>query len=195
MPFMNSKLPVYNNVLQKGANGEITYPGIDTGMFLNWVLDEDIFVGLSGKVPTLVADGGDILMSSTALDDIGRAIAALLSKSEDTTNKIYIHTAVTTQNQVMRYAREAAPDVEFVVENVDTEVLLEAAWKRYHEGKRDRISLRDFAKRASYGLCKGYPSTTDNEFLGIKQWSDEELKGEIFRRIGAHPPTTSKTKQ
>ncbi|KAF5676131.1 hypothetical protein FHETE_2258 [Fusarium heterosporum] len=196
MPFMNSKLPVYNDVLQKGANGEITYTGINTGMFLDWVLDEDIFVGLSGKTPTRVADGGDILMSSTTLDDIGRAIAAVLSKPEETVNKIYcIHTVVMTQNQILRYAREAAPDTDFFVENVDTEVLVEAAWKRYHEGKRDRISLRDFVIRASYGLGNGYFSKTDNHFLGIKQWSDDELKEEVFRRVKANPPTTSKMGQ
>ncbi|CAJ0547509.1 Ff.00g042630.m01.CDS01 [Fusarium sp. VM40] len=193
MPFMNSKLPVYNDVLEKGARGDITYTGINTGMFLDWVLDEDIFVGLSGKLPTRVADGGDIPMSSTTLDDIGKAIVAVLLKPEETVNKIcYIHTVVMTQNQVLGYAREAAPDAEFVVEHVDTAVLVEAAWKRYHEGKRDRISLRDFVIRASYGLGNGFFPKTDNEFLGIRQWSDEELKEEIFRRVKANPPEIRK---
>ncbi|KAG5664982.1 hypothetical protein KAF25_008716 [Fusarium avenaceum] len=193
MPFMNSKLPVYNDVLEKGARGEITYTGINTGMFLDWVLDEDIFVGLSGKLPTRVADGGDIPMSSTALDDIGKAIAAVLLKPEETVNKIYyIHSVVMTQNQVLGYAREAAPDAEFVVEHVDTAVLVEAAWKRYHEGKRDRISLRDFIIRASYGLGNGFFPKTDNELLEIRQWSDEELKEEIFRRVKANPPEIRK---
>jgi hypothetical protein len=196
MPFMNSKLPVYNDVLEKGARGEITYTGINTGIFLDWVLDEDIFVGLSGKLPTRVADGGDILMSSTTLDDIGKAIAAVLLKPEETVNKIYyIHTVAMTQNQVLGYAREAAPDAEFVVEHVDTAVLVEVAWKRYHEGKRDRISLRDFVIRASYGLGNGFFPKTDNELLGIRQWSDEELKGEIFRRVKANPPEIRKTQQ
>ncbi|SPJ85021.1 related to 2`-hydroxyisoflavone reductase [Fusarium torulosum] len=196
MPFMNSKLPVYNDVLEKGARGEITYTGINTGMFLDWVLDEDIFVGLSGKLPTRVADGGNIPMSSTTLDDIGKAIAPVLLKPEETVNKIYyIHTVVMTQNQVLGYAREAAPDAEFVVEHVDTAVLVEAAWKRYHEGKRDRISLRDFVIRASYGLGNGFFPKTDNELLGIRQWSDEELKEEIFRRVKANPPEIRKTQQ
>jgi hypothetical protein len=193
---MNSKLPVYNDVLEKGAKGEITYTGINTGMFLEWVLGEDIFVGLSGRIPTRVADGGDIPMSASTLDDIGKAIAAILLKPEETVNKIYyIHTVVMTQNQVLGYAREAAPDAEFVVEHVDTAVLVEAAWKRYHEGKRDRISLRDFVIRASYGLSNGFFPKTDNEFLGIRQWSDEELKEEIFRRVKANPPEIRKTQQ
>ncbi|KAM0271297.1 hypothetical protein ACHAPA_002903 [Fusarium lateritium] len=196
MPFINSKLPVYNDVLEKGAKGEITYTGINTGMFLDWVLDEDIFVSLSGKIPTRVADGGDILMSSTTLDDIGKAISAVLLKPEETVNKIYyIHTVVMTQNQVLGYAREAAPDVDFVVEHVDTAVLVEAAWKRYHEGKKDRVSLRDFIIRASYGLGNGFFPKTDNDFLGVRQWSDEELKEEIFRRLKADPHEIRKTQQ
>ncbi|KAI8408910.1 hypothetical protein FOFC_11860 [Fusarium oxysporum] len=193
MPFMKTKLPVLNDVLAKAEKGEITYTGINTGMFLDWVLDEDIFVGLSGKAPTRVADGGDIPMSATALDDIGKAISSVLSKPEETVNKLYyIHTVVMTQNQVLGYAREAAPGAEFAVEQVDTKVLVEAAWKRYNEGIRDRVSVRDFVIRASYGMGNGFFPKTDNEFMGIRQWSDEELKEEIFKRVKANPPVSLK---
>lgn len=186
MPFMNTKIPVYRDTETKAAKGEITYTAINTGMFLDWVLGEDIFVGLSGKAPTRVADGGDIPMSATTLDDIGKAISAVLLKPEETINKVYyIHTVVMTQNQVLGYAREAAPDKEFVVEPVDTAVLVEAAWKRWNEGIRDRVSARDFVIRASYGMGNGFFPKTDNEFLGIRQWSDEELKEEIFKRVKA----------
>ncbi|KAF5677178.1 hypothetical protein FDENT_9260 [Fusarium denticulatum] len=193
MPFMKTKLPVLNDVLTKAEKGEITYTGINTGMFLDWVLDEDIFVGLSGKAPTRVADGGDIPMSATALDDIGKAISAVLLNPDETVNTLYyIHTVVMTQNQVLGYAREAAPGAEFAVEQVDTKVLVEAAWKRYNEGIRDRVSVRDFAIRASYGMGNGFFPKIDNEFLGIRQWSDEELKEEIFRRVTANPRVSLK---
>ncbi|KAH7168389.1 hypothetical protein DER46DRAFT_634660 [Fusarium sp. MPI-SDFR-AT-0072] len=189
MPFMKTKLPVLNDFLVKAEKGEITYTGINTGMFLDWVLDEDIFVGLSDKAPTRVADGGDIPMSATTLDDIGKAISAVPLKPEETVNKLYyIHTVVMTQNQVLGYAREATPEADFTVEQVDTKVLVEAAWKRYNEGIRDRVSVRDFVIRASYGMGNGFFPRTDNDFMGIKQWSDEELKEEIFRRVKANPP-------
>ncbi|QGI83612.1 hypothetical protein CEK25_010341 [Fusarium fujikuroi] len=193
MPFMKTKLPVLNDVLAKAQKGEITYTGINTGMFLDWVLDEDIFVGLSGKAPTRVADGGDIPMSATTLDDIGKATSAVLLKPEETVNKLYyIHTVVMTQNQVLGYAREAAPGADFAVEQVDTKVMVEAAWERYNDGIRDRVSVRDFVIRASYGMGNGFFPKTDNEFLGIRQWSDEELKEEIFRRVQAKPPVSLK---
>ncbi|KAF5975343.1 2-hydroxyisoflavone reductase [Fusarium bulbicola] len=193
MPFMKTKLPVLNDVLAKAEKGEITYTGINTGMFLDWVLDEDIFVGLSGKAPTRVADGGDIPMSATALDDIGKAISSVLLRPDETANKLYyVHTVVMTQNQVLGYAREAAPGAEFAVEQVDTKVLVEAAWKRYNEGIRDQVSVRDFVIRASYGMGNGFFPKTDNEFLGIRQWSEEELEEEIFKRVKANPPVSLK---
>jgi hypothetical protein len=189
MPFMRTKLPVYRDVEAKAAKGEITYTAINTGMFLDWVLDEDIFVGLSGKAPTRVADGGDIPMSASTLDDIGKAIAAVLSKPEETINKVYyMHTVVMTQNQVLSYAREAAPEADFLVEQVDTAALVEAAWRRWHDGIRDRVSTRDFVIRASYGLGNGFFPDTNNTFLGIRQWSDEELREEIMRRVQANRP-------
>ncbi|KAF5232914.1 hypothetical protein FANTH_12761 [Fusarium anthophilum] len=174
MPFMKTKLPVLNDVLAKAQKSEITYTGINTGMFLDWVLDEDIFVGLSGKAPTRVADGGDIPMSATALDDIGKAISSVLLRPDETVNKLYyIHTVVMTQNQVLGYACEAAPEAEFAVEQVDTKVMFEAAWKRYNEGIRDRVSVRDLS-------------------LDRVMWSDGELKDEIFRRVKANPPASLK---
>ncbi|RGP67298.1 hypothetical protein FSPOR_6056 [Fusarium sporotrichioides] len=191
MPFMRTKLPVYRDIEDKAAKGVITYTGINTGMFLDWVLDEDIFVGLSGRMPTRVADGGDIPMSASTLDDIGKAIAAVLLKPEETVNKVYyMHTVVMTQNQVLSYAREAAPDKQFVAEQVDTAVLVEAAWKRWDQGIKDRISTRDFIVRASYGLGNGYFPKTDNAFLGIRIWSDDELRREIFKRVQASPLAT-----
>ncbi|OBS23331.1 hypothetical protein FPOA_03880 [Fusarium poae] len=174
MPFMRTKLPVYRDIEEKAAKGEITYTGINTGMFLDWVLDQDIFVGLSGKIPTRIADGGDILMSASSLDDIGKAITAVLLKPQETINKVcYMHTVVMTQNQVLGYASEAAPQRQFVVKQVDTVTLVEKAWERWDQGIRDRISTRDFVTRASYGLGNGFFTKTDNEFLGIRQWTDE----------------------
>ena len=56
-------------------------------------------------------------MSATTLDDIGKAISAVLLKPDETVNQLYyIHTVAMTQNQVLGYAREAAPGAEFVVE-------------------------------------------------------------------------------
>ncbi|KAJ3534811.1 hypothetical protein NM208_g7001 [Fusarium decemcellulare] len=192
MPFLKVKLPILNDVKERAAKGEMTYTGINTGMFLDWSLDDDVFVGLSGKGKTRLCDGGDVPISATTHDDVGKAIAAVLMKPDETVNKLYyIHSVVMTQNQVLGYAREAAPEFEFLIEPTDTKVLVDAAWKRYHAGDRDRVSLRDFAVRAAYGMGNSFFEKTDNELLGIEQWSDERLREEIFRRLKERPPVAS----
>ncbi|RSL55563.1 hypothetical protein CEP54_009339, partial [Fusarium duplospermum] len=100
MPLMAAKLPMINDVVKKAAKGEITYTGINTGMFLDMTLDMNAFVCFSGKKKTRLYDGGDIQISATTHDDIGKAIAGVLMKPDQTVNKICnIHSVVMTQNQ------------------------------------------------------------------------------------------------
>ncbi|EEU37879.1 uncharacterized protein NECHADRAFT_88158 [Fusarium vanettenii 77-13-4] len=187
MPLMASKLPVINDVLAKAAKGEITYTGINTGMFLDMALDKDSFVCLSGMVKTRIYDGGDVSISATTHDDIGKAVAAVLMNPDQTVNKVCnIHSVVMTQNQMLEFARQAAPEAEFHVEAVDTKDLEDAAWERYRAGQRDPLSIHDFALRAGFGLGNGHFERTDNELLGIEQWSDERLREEVIVRLARH---------
>ncbi|KAM0427872.1 hypothetical protein ACHAPT_007331 [Fusarium lateritium] len=184
MPLMAAKLPIMNDVLAKAAKGEITYTGINTGMFLDMGLDNDSFIYLTGKEKTRLYDGGDVPISATTYDDIGKAIATVLMKPDETVNKLCnIHSVVMTQNQMLKYARQAAPEAEFDVEHVDTKVLEDAAWERYHAGQRHPLSMHDFALRAGFGLGNGHFERTDNDLLGIEQWSVERLKEEVARRL------------
>ncbi|RMJ04949.1 hypothetical protein CDV36_014383 [Fusarium kuroshium] len=187
MPLMAAKLPIINDVVAKAAKGEITYTGINTGMFLDMALDRDVFVCFSGKKKTRLYDGGDVPISATTYDDIGKAIASVLMKPDQTVNKICnIHSVVMSQNQVLEFARQAAPEAEFHVEFIDTKELEDAAWERYHAGQRDLLSMHDFALRAAFGLGNGHFERNDNELLGIEQWSDERLKEEVVRRLTKH---------
>lgn len=184
MPLMAAKLPIMNDVVAKAARGEITYTGINTGMFLDMTLDKDSFACLSIKGTTRLYDGGDVPMSATTHDDIGKAITAVLMKPHETVNKLCnIHSVVMTQNQMLEFARQAAPEAEFHVESVDTKELEDAAWERYHAGQRDPLSMHDFALRAGFGLGNGYFEKTDNDLLGIEQWSDERLREEVVKRL------------
>ncbi|RSL69902.1 hypothetical protein CEP53_002027 [Fusarium sp. AF-6] len=180
MPLMAAKLPIINDVMTKAAKGEITYTGINTGMFLDMALDRDVFVCFSGKKKTRLYDGGDVPISATAYGDIGKAIASVLMKPGQTVNKVCnVHSVVMSQNQVLEFARQAAPEAEFHVEFVDTKELEDAAWERYHAGQRDPLSIHDFALRAAFGLGNGHFERNDNELLGIEQWSDERLRRKL----------------
>ncbi|KAI8720134.1 NmrA domain-containing protein [Fusarium sp. LHS14.1] len=171
----------------KAAEGEITYTGINTGMFLDMALDKDSFVRLSGNYKTRIHDGGDVPISATTHDDIGKAIVAALMNPDQTVNKVSnIHSVVMTQDQMLEFAHQAASEAEFHVEPVDTKELEDAAWERYCAGQRDPLSVHDFALRAGFGLGNGHLERTDNELLGIEQWSDEGLREEVTVRLARH---------
>ena len=196
LPFLSVKVPIRKDIEEKAAKGQITYTGINTGVFLDWSLDYNAFVNLSGKGKTPLYDGGDIPISASAHDDIGRAIAAVLSKPEETANKaVSVHSVVMTQNQVLGYARKAAPGVEFAVEPCDTKALVDSAWEEYNAGSRDFETMRKFAASGWFGMGNGLFERTDNEFLGIELWSDERLREEIARRLGEKPPAASEGAQ
>ncbi|KAL2694788.1 hypothetical protein Neosp_001375 [[Neocosmospora] mangrovei] len=187
MPLMAAKLPIVNDIVAKAARREITYTGINTGMFLDMALDKDSFVCLSGKDKTRIYDGGNVPISATTHDDIGKAIAAVLMNTDQTANKVCnIHSVVMTQNEMLEFARQAAPEAEFHIETVDTKELEDAAWERYRAGQTDPLSMHDFALRAGFGLGNGHFEKTDNALLGIEQWCDERLKEEVARRLAGN---------
>ena len=64
-----------------------------------------------GESPYMIFDGGDIPFSVSVLNDIGKAIAAVLLKPSHFRNRfIHMQSAAITQNQMLNYARELQPD-------------------------------------------------------------------------------------
>lgn len=111
------------------------------------------------------------------MDDIGKAVANALLKSDDLRNKwAFINSAVVTQNQLLRYAKEAAPDKEFKVMHLDTEVMEKQSWEKWNAGERGPEVMRGFMPRVTFGKKIGEFQTTDNEVLGIREWSEDKVK-------------------
>lgn len=130
-----------------------------------------------GDQPTLVYDGGDVPFSATVMDDIGKAVAVVLLKVDKFRNKFaYVQSAVVTQNQLLRYAQELAPDRTFKQTPLDTAVLEKTAWERWNAGDRSRQVVRMFMPRATIGLGLGLFSRTDNDELEIEQLNDDAIK-------------------
>ena len=133
----------------------------------------------------MLFDGGDVQLSATILDDIGKAVAVSLLKVDQVRNKdLRVHTAVITQNQLLAYAKEAAPDREFKVVRLNSEELAKAAMERYNNGDTSRENMRSFIVRIVFGNGLGLFTKTDNDLLGIRQWNDDEVKefvGQYFK--------------
>ncbi|KAJ5595470.1 uncharacterized protein N7459_001678 [Penicillium hispanicum] len=182
-PYMAPKIPILEDVLDKASKGLITYTGLNCGLFFDWSFDIHLFINLAGK-PTRLYDGGEGPMSLSTLDDVGRSVVGVLVKLGETKNKMLsFHSCVMTQNQVLRYAAEAAPGVEFPVEQIDSAEAIKVAWQKYNAGCNFREVMTEFAARGSFANGGGYFRETDNALLGITQWSDERLKEEIIQQV------------
>ena len=89
-----------NHLRQVGAEGKITFTGLHTGLFLDWAIKAGALVNARG--PTRVFNGGAIDRLVLPLDSIGRAVAEVVNRSDETENRfLYIHDAVVTQNQLL----------------------------------------------------------------------------------------------
>ena len=137
----------------------------------------------------MIADSGDVKVSGSTLDLIGEAIAQSISKRNDPAVKnkvLYVHSTVFTQNQILEYARAAAPERNINTIHVDTEKLANAAWEKYDAGERDMDALRPLMLRTSFGLGLGEFRKVDNDVLGVKTLSDHEVKSLVAKYAKKH---------
>ena len=177
-PIGEGKARMEDHVVKKAEEGTVTFTSIQTGVFFDWALNLGVFLNTKGgDRPTAVFDGGDIPFSVTVMDDIGKAVAAVLLQSHLFRNKfVFVHSAVVTQNQLLAYAEEAAPDREFKVLQLDTAELEKQAWEKYNNGERGPEVMHGFLPRATFGKRMGKFEETENERLGIEVWTDEKVK-------------------
>lgn len=178
-PVLWPKAKMEDHLIQKADEGKVTYTQVQTSSFFDWALDRGVYLNTSKdpSAATMVFDGGDVPVSMTVMDDIGKAVAASLVRVGELKNRdVHVHTAVVTQNQLLRYAREAAPEREFKVVHLDSEDLERQAWGKYHAGDTSNEAMRGFLIRIAFGQGLGLFEKTDNELLRVKQWDDDEVR-------------------
>ncbi|KAF4457322.1 hypothetical protein FALBO_15232 [Fusarium albosuccineum] len=186
-PPISAKRKVLDDIRNKADQGIITHTTIHAGAILDWALDRGIFVNLEPGQPTRLLDGGNVPTSATLTKDIAKAIAAALLKKQETVNKtLQINTAVITSQQLLSYARQAVPDREFPTINMDTAQAEKGAWDMYEAGQRDVTVDMRFLARANTLAARMDP--IDNELLGIRMMSEDEIKDEILSRINKRSP-------
>lgn len=177
-PVLEAKARMEDYLIQKAKEGRLTHTQVQNSAFFDWALERGVYLNTEDpNAPTIVFDGGDVPYSVTNVDDIGKAVAASLLKVDQVRNKdVHVHTAVITQNQLLTYAREAVPGRDFKVVHVDTADLEKQAFEKYNNGDRSRETMRGFMPRLVFGKRLGLFKETDNDFLGVKQWNDDEVK-------------------
>lgn len=191
-PPLAAKYKMEDHVVRLGSESKVSYTCINTGAFLDWALDRGLYANLinapgmmgAQKGTTMVFDDGDVKFSATMLEDIGKAILGVVKSPVSFRNRnIRIHSAVITQNQLLAYAKELAPEREFPTMGVDTAVLERAARAKFEAGERGPQVMSMFMPRPTFGLRMGLFENVANEELGIEVYGEADVKALVARYL------------
>ncbi|KAF1809825.1 NAD(P)-binding protein [Eremomyces bilateralis CBS 781.70] len=186
--------PLYENVfkikhhLQEKANaGQLTWTVLACGAFLEFLFapGEASLLDFTDRKATLL-DEGDNRLSSTSLATAGKAIAGILKNLEATKNRVVkVSEVILTQNQLLKIAERLRPGDNWEISKVAASAVLK-------EGL-DELSAGDFSSSAIFKVINGtglagetYGSAydeTDNELLGVKELTEEDLKKFVVEKL------------
>ncbi|RDW60600.1 hypothetical protein BP6252_11983 [Coleophoma cylindrospora] len=176
------KVKVQDHIIEISKTTDMTYTFVLNNVFLDWGLQHDFVLSTSNSKPILI-DGGDLLFSATTLSSIGDAVVGILSHPDETKNRaVRIHDLVTSQNQLLALAKQAAPGRVWEPVTVSLDDMVAKADERLAKGILDMQTFAPYLSRAAldpnYG---GKFEQTDNELLGVKGKTEQDVI-EIFKK-------------
>ncbi|KAM0249163.1 hypothetical protein ACHAQJ_009170 [Trichoderma viride] len=187
------KLPVFANKMQAleylrakvAKHPSFSYTALCTGSFLDWGLESSFLVNLKTHSATIY-DSGDLPFSTTTLATISKAVVSIINHLDETKNRhVYIHDAVVTQNKLIDLAK-SIDGKDWQLTYVDSSAVLREAHVEFQKAHSDFAKGLVPLLHISV-LGKGYGGDfsmhLDNELLGIKGMSDEELRNVIARYL------------
>ncbi|KAJ9606665.1 hypothetical protein H2200_008673 [Cladophialophora chaetospira] len=175
------------------TNGRTSFTIIHNGGFLEWLLQYDLYINLSGQgdEPSMVFDDGNIKVSVSSMVDIGKAVATAVTHRHDERFRdqfLLMHNLAISQNEMLGIAKKILPDKPWPVVKVDT---IEAEKKSQEifdasvaSGEKAPASAyHGFFARAFFGKGLGYFPQVDNELLGVKERDVVWLKSLVERYL------------
>ena len=184
-PFYAPMFKIKRYLQEKAKTENLTWTVFACGAFMEFVFGGTMILDFAQHKAVLL-DEGDNRLSSTSMPNIGRAIAGILKNFEATKNKV-VRTSevILTQNQLLRIAEEVRPDIKWEISKVQSSAILK-------EGL-DKLSTGDFSMpviikvlTGTAGAGETYGSAydeTDNELLGVKELTEEDLKKLVAGRL------------
>lgn len=177
LPVFAQKVKLQDYIIEKSKSTPITYTFVYNSAFLDWGIQHNFLVDFSKPNPAIV-DGGNAEFSTTTLASVADAVVGLLNHSEETKNRVvYIHDTVLTQNKLLDLAREVAPEKSWTPVDVKLDDMTAKADERLAQGLFDMQTFAPYLFRAILGPdSKAKFEKTDNELLGVKGVTDDELR-------------------
>jgi uncharacterized protein YbjT (DUF2867 family) len=169
-----------------GGGGGMTWTVVVNGPFLDW----NMAIGFLGidlpKRRAEIISGGDVPMYYTTLESVGRATASVLLHPAETANRpVFVHSVVKTQNQLVALAQQALGPDGWTISHEDNKVKFAWAVAEMAKGNFDLPVIMHQIRRV---VCDPEvarePAEYDNELLGVKSMTDEEVM-EMMKKVSA----------
>lgn len=186
LPVFQGKLDTQEHL--KSKSKEISWTTIVNGLFLDWGIQVGFWANVKGGLTTIY-DDGDAKHSTTLLSDIGKAVVAVLNKPEETQNRVlYIQSAAVSQNQILGIAKKKNPELKVEVQQVKTEEILKGSLEKFSKGPAGSEFVEGIMGLITVSIfneeySNNWSAKNDNELLGIKELSEEELEEVVGRYV------------
>ncbi|KAJ8097635.1 hypothetical protein POJ06DRAFT_261957 [Lipomyces tetrasporus] len=178
LPIYAPMFKIRQYLQEKAKAGKLTWTVLACGAFLDFLFGGPMLLDYANH-KAILFDEGDNRISSTSLPNVGKAIVGIFKNFEATKNKIVRSSEVIlTQNKLLRIAEGVRPDIKWETSKVQTSAVLK-------EGL-DELSAGDFSMPVIMKILKGTAfagdiyggayDETDNELLGVKELTEEDLK-------------------
>lgn len=185
LPFYSNKLACQEYVKEAAkTNTGFSYTLLHNGPFLDWSIEQGFFLNLKQRTAT-IWDGGDVPISTTNLDTVGKAVVKSLQHFESTKNMdIYVQDIAITQNQLLDMAKHLTTG-EWTITTSDTATAKREALEMLQRPNPDmgfaainQLCRAIFSREAKPAFTK-----LDNESLGLPQMTMSDVQALINKFV------------
>lgn len=176
LPVFADKISVQEHLKIASQSSGLSYSLLSTGAFLDWVIQREFIIDLSGSEATLY-DGGHRKFSATTLSGVGKSLVGIINNLDATKNSvIYVEEARVSQNDLLRLSGKDIKTRNVLTVDLEKEALEELG----KPSPNPAVFATGLILRALLG--EGFGSLFDteklsNDLFGLESLSEEEIRG------------------
>jgi hypothetical protein len=186
LPVYSSMASIQQFLVDKAKTGTLSYTILACGAFLDYVLKTPTLLDFKNHTGTLIDEGNNRL-SATWMTHVGTAVAGILKRPNETTNRtVYVSEVILTQNKLLEIARKTKPEVEWKTSRAKSSALLQESLEAFAAGDFSHpVVMKLLSATAFAGDRYGAAyDRTDNELLGIGSITEVELERLVNESLG-----------
>ncbi|KAI0453550.1 NAD(P)-binding protein [Xylaria acuta] len=178
LPSYGDKVAVQAALKKEAQTSGMTYTFMLTGPFLDWGLRVGFLADIKRRSIALW-DGGDRVFSTTTLATIGRAVVGVLKHPEETKNRpVYVQDTAVSSKQLLEIAKRAIGPDGWKANIASLDDHVNKGWEELRKPQPDPAKfVMNLIAAAIW--AEGYGAkfeNLDNELLGIKEMSEEDIQ-------------------